>query len=144
MDTKLARMVIYLDRLLIIKSCKALISDQMILQGHVANKNHHISITRVSMATKLDTMIASLDGLLPIMSHDPFTTWPCEIRGSLTGGGSAQKRLSRHRLLVILYIWRDKNVSEKICFKENLRNLKKTMNLFLMQCYLVIEISFLS
>ena len=75
----------------------------MVLQGHVANKNHHISITRVSMATKLGRMIASLDGLLPIMSHDPLITWPCEIRGSLTGGGSARKRLSRQRLLVKMF-----------------------------------------
>ena len=68
----------------------------------MANKNHHISITRVSMTTKLGRMIASLDGLLPIMSHDPLIIWPCEIRGSLTGGGSARKYLSRHRLLVNL------------------------------------------
>ena len=72
----------------------------MALQGHVANKNHHISIIRVSMATKLGRMIASLDGLLPIMSHNPLITWPCEIRGSFTGGGSAHKRLSPQRLLV--------------------------------------------
>ena len=52
------------------------------------------------MATKLDRMIASLDGLLPIMSHDPLIAWPCEIRSSLTGGGPARKRLSHHRLLV--------------------------------------------
>ena len=52
------------------------------------------------MATKLGRKIASLDGFLPIMSHDPLITWPCEIRGSLTGGGSARKRLNRHRLLV--------------------------------------------
>ena len=52
------------------------------------------------MATKLGRMIASLDGLLPIMSHDPLITWPCEIRGSFTGGSSAPKRLSCHRLLV--------------------------------------------
>ena len=45
-------------------------------------------------------MIAFLDELLPIMSHDPLITWPREIRGSLTGGGSARKHLSRHRLLV--------------------------------------------
>ena len=50
----------------------------------------------MSMATKLGRMIASLDGLLPIMSHDSFVTWPCEMRGSLTGGGSARKRLSHH------------------------------------------------
>ena len=48
------------------------------------------------MATKLGSMIASLDGLLPIMSHDPLIIWSCEIRGSLRGGGSARKRLSRH------------------------------------------------
>ena len=41
------------------------------------------------MATKLGRMIASLDGLLPIMLHDPLITWSCEILGSLTGGGSA-------------------------------------------------------
>ena len=46
--------------------------DHVVLKGHVANKNHHISITRVSMGTKLGKMIASLDGLLPIMSHDPL------------------------------------------------------------------------
>ena len=68
----------------------------MVLQGQVANKNHHISITRVSVATKLGRMIASLDGILAIMSHDPSITWPCETRGSVTGGGSARKRLSRH------------------------------------------------
>ena len=71
----------------------------MVLQGHVTN-NHHISITRVSIATNLRRMIASLDGLLPMMSHDPLITWPCEIWGSLTGGGSACKRLSHHWLLV--------------------------------------------
>ena len=53
------------------------------------------------MATKLAGMIASLDGLLSIMSLEPLFTWPCEIRGSLTGRGSARKRLSRHRLFVI-------------------------------------------
>ena len=52
------------------------------------------------MATKLGRMMTSLDGLLPIMSHDPLMTWSFEIRGSLTGGGSARKRLSCHQLLV--------------------------------------------
>ena len=37
------------------------------------------------MATKLGKMLTSLDGILPIMSHDPLISWPCEIRGSLTG-----------------------------------------------------------
>ena len=76
--------------------------DYVILQGHVANKNQHISITRVSMTTKLGRMIASLDGPVPIMSHDPLITWPCEIRSSLTGRGSARKHLSRHRLRVLI------------------------------------------
>ena len=48
------------------------------------------------MATKLGRMIAFPDGLLPIMSHDPLIIWSCEIRGSLTGGSSAGKHLSRH------------------------------------------------
>ena len=49
------------------------------------------------MADKLARMMTLLDGLLPIMSHDPLISWPCEIRGSLTGGGgSARKRSSRH------------------------------------------------
>ena len=97
MTTKLARMVIYLDA-----SNHKVIQrfDYMVLQGHVANKNHYISITSVSMATKLGKMIVSLDGLLPIMSHDSLITWPCEIRGSFTGGDSARKHLSRHRLLI--------------------------------------------
>ena len=56
------------------------------------------------MTTKLGRMIASLDGLLPIMSHDPLITWPCEIRGSLAGGDSVCKRLNRHRLFVNLTV----------------------------------------
>ena len=78
--------------------------DHVVLQGHVAKKPHHISITRASMATKLGRMIAFLDGLLP-MSHDLLITWPCEIRGSLTGEGSARKRLSRPQFLVIIFCW---------------------------------------
>ena len=74
--------------------------DHVVLQDHVTNKNHCISITRVPMATKLGRMMTSLDGLLPIMPHDPLITWPCEIRGSLTGGGSARRHVSHHRLLV--------------------------------------------
>ena len=55
------------------------------------------------MATKLGRMIASLDGLPPIMLYNPLITKPCEIQGSLTGGGLARKRLSRHRLLVRVF-----------------------------------------
>ena len=75
--------------------------DHVVLQGHVT-KNHYISITKVPMATKLGRMMTSIDELLPIMLHDPLITWHCEIRISLTGGGSARKHLSRHRLLVYL------------------------------------------
>ena len=97
MATKLARMVIYLDRLLIIKSYKALIT---------CSCKVNISIAKVPMANKLGKMMTSLDGLLPIISHDPLITWPCEIRGSLTGSGSAHKCFSRHLLFV--FIWKDK------------------------------------
>ena len=102
MATKLARMVIYLDRLLIIKSYKGLIrwSCKVTWQTKTI-----IFLLQVSLATKLGRMIAFLDRLLPIMSHDPLITWPCEIRGSLTGAGSARKPLSHHRLLVsIIFI----------------------------------------
>ena len=44
--------------------------------------------------------MTSLDGFLPIMSYEPLIKWPGEMRGSLTEGGSARKRLSRHRLIV--------------------------------------------
>ena len=40
----------------------------------MANKNHYISI-----ATKLGRMMASLDGLLPIISHDPLIMQSYEI-----------------------------------------------------------------
>ena len=42
------------------------------------------------------------------MLHDPLIKWPCEIRGSLSGGGgSAHKRLSRHQLLVVVLLIQD-------------------------------------
>ena len=69
--------------------------DHVVLQGHMANKNHYISI-----ATKLGRMMASLDGLLPIISHDPLIMQSYEIWGSLTGGGSKRKCFSPHRHLV--------------------------------------------
>ena len=47
-------------------------------QDHVTN-DKHISTTRVPMATKLGRMLAYLDGLLPIKSHDPLIKWSCEI-----------------------------------------------------------------
>ena len=42
------------------------------------------------MTIKLGITIPSLRGLLPIMSHDPLITWPCEKQDSLTRGGSAR------------------------------------------------------
>ena len=77
--------------------------DKVGSQGHLTSKNYYISVTRVPMATKLGKMLTSLDGILPIMSHDPLISWPCEIRGSLTGWGSACKRLYRHQFLVTSY-----------------------------------------
>ena len=65
----------------------------------MTNKNNHISITRVPMATKLGRIMISLDGLLPIMPYDPLITWSYEIRGSFRGRGSSRKGLSHHRLL---------------------------------------------
>ena len=98
--TKLARMVIYLVRLLIIKSYKTLTmwSCKVMWQKNPLYL-YYISI----MASKLGRMMTSLDGFLPIMSHDPLIMWPCEIWGSLTGGVSACKCLSCHRLLVLIY-----------------------------------------
>ena len=53
------------------------------------------------MVTKLGRMMAYLDCLLPGKSRDPLITWPCKIGVSLTRVGSARKRLSRHRFLVV-------------------------------------------
>ena len=44
--------------------------DQVVLKGHVTNKNHYISTTRVPMATKFGRMVALLEELLPMKSHD--------------------------------------------------------------------------
>ena len=76
--------------------------DHMILKSHVANKIHYTSIIRVPIVTKLDRMITYLDELLPIKSHDPLITWPCEIGDSVARGGSARKLLSCQRLLVFI------------------------------------------
>ena len=42
--------------------------DNMVLQCHVTNWNHHISPTRVLVATKIGRMITYLDGLLHVKS----------------------------------------------------------------------------
>ena len=44
----------------------------MVLQGHVTNRNYYTSTTKESMATKSDSTITYLDGLLPIKSHNPL------------------------------------------------------------------------
>ena len=44
--------------------------DQVVLKGHLTNKNHYISTTRVPMATKFGRMVALLEELLPMKSHD--------------------------------------------------------------------------
>ena len=95
MATKLDRMVTYFERLLTIKSFYALITWSCKVTWQ------KIFITRVPMANKLGRIMTLLDGLLPIITHDPLIMWPCEIRGSLTWVW-ARKRLSRHRLVVIM------------------------------------------
>ena len=91
----------------------------------MANKNHHISITRMSMGTRLGRMIASLDGLLPVMLHDPLITWPCEIRVSITEGGSARKCFSCYQLVF------DCNcVKEMKCYLHDTERRLVTENVF--------------
>ena len=47
----------------------------------MTNKNHYSKkIARVSMAKNLGRMVISLDGLLPILSHDTLIMWPCDTR----------------------------------------------------------------
>ena len=46
--------------------------DNMVLQGHVTNKNHYISTIRVPMTTKLSRRITYFHGLLPIGILDFF------------------------------------------------------------------------
>ena len=81
MATKLDRMVTYFERLLTIKSFYALITWSCKV---TKKKILYISITRVPMANKLGRIMISLDGLLPIITHDLLIMRPCEIRGLLT------------------------------------------------------------
>ena len=53
--------------------------DQVAWKHHVTNKNHYISTTRVSMATKLGWMVTYLDELLAIKLLESLITWSCEI-----------------------------------------------------------------
>ena len=82
MATKLAGMMIYLDRLLIIKSYKVLL---MWYCNVTWQTKAIIFLLHVSMATKLGRMIASLNGLLPIMSYDPLITWLVRYEVHLQG-----------------------------------------------------------
>ena len=75
MATKLARMVIYLVRVWIIKPYKTLNTCSCKVTWQ---KSFYISITRVPMANKLGRKVTSLDGLLPIMPNEPLdhvTLW---------------------------------------------------------------------
>ena len=96
-STRVDSMVTYFERLLTIKSFYALITWSCKV---TKKKILYISITRVPMANKLGRIMISFDGLLPIITNDLLIMQPCEIRGYLTWGGSASKRLSRHQLLV--------------------------------------------
>ena len=53
--------------------------DYVVLQSHGTNRIHYIFTTRLPLATKLDRMVAHLDGLLPIKFHYPLLTWSCDI-----------------------------------------------------------------
>ena len=72
----------------------------LLLCGLARSREKQKSLHIHNQSIKLGRMITYLDEFLPTKLHDPFITWPCEIRGSLTAGGSPWKRSSRHRLLV--------------------------------------------
>ena len=54
-------------------------SNHVVLEGHMTDKNHFISTTRMPMISKFVRMIVYLHGLLPIKLHDPLITCPCKI-----------------------------------------------------------------
>ena len=103
----------------------------MVLQGH-KKKILYISITRMPMANKLGRIMISLDGLLPIITHDLLIMRPCEIRGSLTWGGSARKRLSRHRLLVYSLIAFSTGLISSIASQSKLSFLSTLLQLLIL------------
>ena len=95
--------------------------NRLILWGQVTNKIH-VSICRRPMGTVLNKVLTYCERLTPLKSHDPLMTWPMWghvtiwkcispllqdlwpliLTGSwLLEGGSARKRLSRHRLLAL-------------------------------------------
>ena len=53
--------------------------DQVALRDHVTYWNHHMSATALPIGTKLGRMVAYLDRLLPIESHDPLNSWSFKI-----------------------------------------------------------------
>ena len=53
--------------------------DHVVLQDHLANESHYISIIRVYIATKLGRIVAYFDVLLLLYSSDSLITWSCYI-----------------------------------------------------------------
>ena len=53
--------------------------DHVVLQDHLINESHYISIIRVYMATKLDRIVTYLDGLLLLYTSDSLITCSCYI-----------------------------------------------------------------
>ena len=53
--------------------------DHLVLEDHVTNENHCITITTVPMATKLGRMVTYLERFQHIKLHNPLTMWPCKI-----------------------------------------------------------------
>ena len=51
----------------------------VVWQGHVTNKNHYISTTRVPVATKHGRMVTYPDWLLTIKSLGALIKWSCEV-----------------------------------------------------------------
>ena len=53
---------------------------RVVLKSYITNQKHYISsATMLIMTTKFSRVVTYLEDLLPIKSHEPFITWPCEI-----------------------------------------------------------------
>ena len=74
MATKLGRVVTYHERHKI-----TWLFDHVIFQDHVTNWNDYNSTNRVTIATKLGSVVSHLDGLLSLKSNDLLITWSHEI-----------------------------------------------------------------
>ena len=89
MDTKLGRMVTYLDGFLPVKSHDALVTWSYRIMWQTKIRSHglarscenkkYIFTTTIFMATKLGRMVTYLDYLLPTKSNDHIITCFCEI-----------------------------------------------------------------